>query len=196
MKSICLLFLAIVTGLTTVQAQNYYPSGQIVKGKEVEYACSLDGSVTIVENVANKFKGQKSGPLSGQQEDTSDLPSYWLNRPDNMKWKEIAIFKEVFSPEEIERFIADDRKRPFFMDIIARTDGKGHILEVYFALWNNTLARSISPDKLYEFERRIIKELVLSETPEYKNYNFVELVVSILLNKEYYQRYWQDTCHS
>lgn len=109
MKSFCLLFMAIVSGLTTVQAQNYYPSGQIIKGKEVAYACSLDGSVTIVENVANKFKGQKSGPLSGQQENTSGFPLYyWLKGPDCMKRKEIAIFKEVFSPEEIERFIADD----------------------------------------------------------------------------------------
>lgn len=141
-------------------AQDIYNSGQTTKGETVTYYCSKAISLLLpIRNVNNQDTTDVMYFNDGKVASEEELESVSFELQYELE-DVIRAFREILTEEEWNRI--KGKTGGFFIGIVFDKDGMPH--EVSFMLVrNDSLLRTLDPDRLYRLEQKIKMLVRLSQ---------------------------------
>lgn len=182
---ICLLL--ILCNVVTAQQDRNYAPGKITKGKNASYKAFITKEVPDVLFVTN-IHCQDTDVLNIYHKNGKKVEDHeMLAANGDFSHSEIReAIHEVFTKSELQEY----RKTTPGITFMVKFDEDGKALEVYFIFDYNTkksrydVLLNISPDKLYELEKRIRNIVKMKKDDELAVFKNFKLFTSVIFFEE------------
>ena len=148
----CILLLS----CSAVYAQDYY-SGDRIKGDGYEYVLNKKFSDAIfIDNINNILINT---PFYINENDDRPINKVFLSTFIHFKDESVfnRLINDFFTKDEWNSILKEEKSLYFFCFFALSLDGDA--LEIKYGIPNHPLFRKIEPARLYELEKKLIKEI-------------------------------------
>ena len=159
---------ALLLSCTIACAQDYYSRDRI-KGDGYEYI--LNKKIPSIIDIVNINNTLINTPFYVNENDDRPIDDVFLSQ--FIYFKDEAVFNRMindFFTEDEWNSILTEEKRLFFYCFFALSPD-GDVLEIKYSIDNHPIFRKIDPARLYELEKKLIKEIKFYiDRPEAPNF--------------------------